>query len=95
MDFITKPLTPAELVAAADKDNFISVNVALDVDTMIYGGDIENFLDDLSDKAVGTTLLMDVSYRAVGVTDDGLIIFKVEGDITAILETEAENADED
>jgi hypothetical protein len=47
---------------------------------------LEDFLDDLSEKATGTMYLCDISWRAIAVTDDGEIIFEVDGDPTMLLD---------
>src|SRR5207249_4964418 len=51
----------------------------------------EDFLDDLSEKATGTMYLCDISWRAIAVSDDGQIVFEVDGDPTMLLE----HADDD
>jgi hypothetical protein len=45
----------------------------------IIGTSLEDFLDILSNAAVGNDLLMDISYKVVGHKDD-LLFIEVDGD---------------
>ena len=45
----------------------------------IINHDLEDFLDELSERAIGDYLLMDVSYKVVGNKGDTLLI-EVHGD---------------
>ena len=49
----------------------------------IIDNDLEGLLDILSERATGSPLLMDISYRIVGHENDTLKI-EVDGDISAI-----------
>jgi hypothetical protein len=51
----------------------------------IIDTDLEGFLDILSERATGSPLLMDISYRIVSVENDTLKI-EVDGDTSAIEE---------
>jgi len=60
----------------------------------IIGLSLEEFLDFISEKAVGSDLLMDISYKAVGVVnykEGNTIVLEVTGDPTAINEMKEES----
>lgn len=54
-------------------------------DSVLIEGDIETFLDYISECLIGTCLLMDVSYGATGVKD-GDIIYWVQGDASEAID---------
>ncbi len=53
--------------------------IICDLDDLV-GADYEEFLDMLSERATGSILLMDISYGAISVRNDGSLIVWVEGD---------------
>lgn len=65
-----------------DKDGFIHEEVHVDLNEAVER-DLEGFLDLLSTLAIGDDLLMEVSYKVIGVTDDNLIRVIVSGDPSA------------
>ena len=56
----------------------------------IIHGDLESFLDLISELATGSTALMDIKYEAVAVLDVHHIAFKVTGDASGIIDFEEE-----
>ena len=52
----------------------------------IIDNDLEGFLDLLSEKLIGSPLLMDINYDVVDSTAEVCIIIKVRGDVPEILE---------
>ena len=54
-------------------------------DSVLIEGDIETFLDYISECLIGTCFLMDVSYGATGVKD-GDIIYWVQGDASEAID---------
>ena len=52
----------------------------------IIDNDLEGFLDLLSEKLIGSPLLMDINYDVVDSTAEVCIIIKVRGDVPVILE---------
>lgn len=50
--------------------------------------DIETFLDTLSTKLTGTTVLHDINYEFIGNDNNNNLIFRVTGDIDLIINDE-------
>lgn len=65
-----------------NKDGFIHEEVHLDLNEAVER-DLEGFIDLLSTLAIGDDLLMDVSWKVIGVTDENLIRVIVSGDPSA------------
>ena len=86
MNTITAPLTTAELIAAADSDNFVTVNIEVGIDTLV-DNDFEGFLDFLSSSVTGTELLMDIAYKPISVNGESIVL-SVSGDISEIVDSE-------
>ena len=78
------PLTEKLIRRYMDGDNFIHGIVKVELSDMI-DNDLEAFLDFLSEKLTGGSLLMEISYEPVSVCDDGEIYLLVSGDVTKIL----------
>ena len=68
-----------------DRDGFIKGEVRTDPSELI-SRDLEGALDMFSEELTGSTLLMDVDYKAVRV-EDGAIVFEVSGDPASIIES--------
>lgn len=81
---------PSGAKVEIDDDNCIETEIVLDPSALI-NHDLEGFLDLVSMEATDTELLMDVNYTAKSITPQGNIIFVVTGDISMILEMEADN----
>lgn len=73
---------PNGTIAAADDNNFIVVNVSIDLSQFI-DNDLEGVLDLLSEEATGTPLLSNISYSIVDHCADTLDL-KVSGSIEMI-----------
>lgn len=71
------PLSFEEILKTMNEDMYVSGNVLMEIDDLIYG-DLESTLDLLSEKLVGTPLLSDISYKAVDTYDD-MIVVQVRG----------------
>lgn len=89
LSYLTKPLTIDEIREqiknSEPKDNFIHGVVAVDIDD-VYGKDEDIFLDMLSLLLTDTDILEDIDYSVVGHAA-GLVLVRVSGDATSILET--------
>lgn len=70
---LTKPLTKQEIIRQFKATGEVTGKVLVDPNEMIEG-DLEYFLDLLSTSLVGSNLLCDVRYDAVGV-QDGDVVF--------------------
>lgn len=46
----------------------------------VIHGDLESFLDILSNEAIGNDLLMDISYELLGIRD-GMLLLRVTGEV--------------
>jgi len=84
---LTRPLTPAEIVARLDDDNYVTGLVTMDISDAI-DGDLEFWLDLCSEQLIGTSLGMDINYRPVGVQPDGTLVVKVTLDPSMALDDE-------
>lgn len=81
---LTKPLTKQEIIRQFKAVGEVSGNVLVEINEMIEG-DLEAFLDLISTRLVGSDLLCDVRYDAVGV-QDGDVVFEVTGDPSMVLD---------
>lgn len=82
---LAEPLTQEQMKAMKDEDGYITGIVSVDLSDII-DNNFEGFLDMTSEKLTGTKLLMDISYKAVGVDKGGLTLFvEVTGDPSEIL----------
>ena len=81
---LTRPYREEDIRANLDKEGHISGNVPVSLADVI-SRDLEGFIDLVSEKLVGSDLLMDVSYEVVGVNQESGIVIKVSGDPSAHL----------
>jgi hypothetical protein len=79
--------TTEELLAEAYVNMFVKGEVYIDLDELL-GKSFDECLDMFSIALTGSDLLMEVSYRPVGVEPDGVLVLEVSGNIQAILEME-------
>ena len=87
LDSLTKPLSIREIKKQSNNGKtYITANVTLELSD-IYDGH-ESFLDALSQKLVGSELLMDITYSVVGGKGTA-VVFEVSGDVSQVLESEA------
>ena len=75
-----------------DDNNFIDADVVLDVSALI-DHDFEGFLDLLSLGATDTEILSEIEYKVIALTTQGNLIFRVRGNVSMILDMEADNGD--
>ena len=55
--------------------------------SFVIDNDFETFLDELSEKLIGRATLMDISYKCVGLENDGLtLLIEVNGDVSELLD---------
>lgn len=64
---------------------YVTGVVTMDLDDIV-NFDLEWFLDEISEKLVGSIMLLDVSYRAIGVLEDGSLQVEVTGDVSDVLD---------
>lgn len=76
---LTAPLTPEEIPALLDAEGSITVIVEVGLDELV-DNDLEGVLDIISDKVLGSCLLMDFSYEVVGAASPQSLFMKVAGD---------------
>lgn len=89
MKVMKEPYKPEELEKLADENGYVEGNVIVPLSDII-DNDLEGFLDLLGEKLVANECLMDISYKAVGVTeeqnnDDRGIIIWVRGDASEVI----------
>ena len=78
----------SEVLASRDENNRVEGYIQIHISDII-DNDYEGFLDAISEKLVGSDLLMDVNYDVVGLADEpNELILKVSGDVSMILENQ-------
>lgn len=76
MNYLTKPLTKEEI---KKMEYWVTGVIPVDLnDLMTFG--FENLLDRFSEALIGNYLLMDITYTAKGVTEDGKVLIEVSGE---------------
>ena len=86
VDVMEKPYSKDQLQEKVTGDNpYVEGFVMVDMNELIQN-DLENILDILSIRLTGSELLMDISYSAVEVTEDGQIVVWVRGDASDCLD---------
>ena len=93
-DVLSEPLSMKQMVLMTTEDNtYIEGNVLFDFfEFHMFGS--EEFLDFLSEKLTASPLLMDISFKAVDVTDSGDLILHISGDVSNILEIDDDMVEE-
>lgn len=76
-----------EVIASRDKDNYVEGYVMVHISDLI-DNNLEGFLDIISEKLVGSDLLMDINYEIVGYRESNTLILKVSGDVSNIIDKE-------
>jgi hypothetical protein len=84
MSHLLRPYTSEEIRLNLDKHGYVSGEVAVELNDIIHA-DFEGFLDLISGKLVGTSLLADISYEVSGVSGRGQVVIKVTGDPADLL----------
>jgi hypothetical protein len=74
-----------ELEKSSENFPYVTGRVVIGLEDVI-SADMEWFLDEISEQLVGSILLMDVNYTAVGVTEGGSLVLEVSGDVSAVLD---------
>lgn len=80
----------AEILASRDENNFVKGYIQIHISNMI-DNNYEGFLDFISEKLVGSNLLMDVNYEVVAQAKKMFpneLILEVTGDVSTIIEEE-------
>ena len=91
MSHLLRPYTAEEIKVNKDSEGYVSGNVLIDLSDVI-DRDLEGFLDLISTKLIANDLLMDTSYKAVGVTAEGALVIEVTGDPSEVLNFLGENS---
>ena len=82
MNILEKPYTEEEIRTKANNNRIEGV-IKIEMAQIIHS-DMEEFLDILSEKLVGSCLLSDISYKIVGHESDYVLLLSVSGDISEI-----------
>lgn len=85
MEVMKIPYTAEELKEKADENGYVEGNVIVPFSNII-DRDLEGFLDLLGEKLVANECLMDISYKAIEVTEDQNVIIWVRGDASEVME---------
>lgn len=89
---LDKPYTLEEVRNLKDEDGWINGYVLMDLCEVI-DHDLEWFLDEISERLVGSPLLQEISYKTISVRDETLLVY-VEGKTDYLLECEGEEEEE-
>lgn len=84
MSHLLRPYTSEEIRLNLDKDGYISGEVAVELNDII-NADLEGFLDLISERLIGPSVLADISYEVSGVNGTGQVVIKVTGDPSYLL----------
>ncbi len=76
-----------EIIASRDENNYVEGYITVHISDLI-DNNLDSFLDIISEKLVGSVLLMDVTYDVVGFEEDNMIVLKVRGDVSNIISEE-------
>lgn len=82
---LTAPLTLEEIPALLDEEGSITVIVEVGLDELT-DNDLEGVLDIISERVLGSFLLMGFTYEVSGVASPQSIYMKVTGDPSQALE---------
>lgn len=82
---LTVPLTAEEIPALLDEEGSITVIIEVGLDELT-DNDLEGVLDIISDKVLGSCLLMGFSYEVSGVASPQSVYMKVTGDPSQALQ---------
>ena len=74
-----------EILKSHDEDNYVEGYIRIYVGDLI-DNDREAFLDQISEELVGSPLLMDITYEVAGVEQDNMLVLKVRGDASSIID---------
>lgn len=86
LDLLEQPLSADEMTSIiASGDPYVERNVLVPFD-VVLNNDFEYFLDCLSEKMTGTSLLIDIGYEIADVADENTLIIKVRGDVSNCVE---------
>ena len=86
---LEQPMSVSQIVKETTKDDpYIRGNVIVQLKDMIHS-DVESFLDLVSEKLCGSTLLMDIEYTAIDVIG-GDVVLVVSGDASQVMEMDEE-----
>lgn len=86
-------IVPSGARVEIDDDNRIETEIVIGLEDAV-DHDLEGFLDLVSEAAVGSVTFMDFTYTVTGVTPEGALILTVEGDVSEIINEEAEKAED-
>lgn len=91
---LSEPLSMKQMVLATSEENtYLQGNIVVSL-VDIIDNDFEWFIDTLSEKLVGNSCLMDVTYKFISITEDESVVISVSGDVSNILEITKEMFEE-
>lgn len=79
-------LSRDEMISWQEQFGYVAGEVEVELGVLFAG--FENFLNEISLRLTGSDLLMDIRYTPISVIDEDIIVFRVSGDASAILEAE-------
>lgn len=89
VDVLESPLDLDEIKAMiSDSDSpTIHGTIILNAEELVCHKQYDDIMSDISLKLTGTYELQDITFKAIGITDDGNIIFDVEGNAEEVIQT--------
>jgi hypothetical protein len=85
-NFLESPMNKKAIEENMSESGYITGNVLVPLDDLIYCEDLDSFFDNLSEKLIGTVLLTDISYKVVDIFDDETIIMEVSGNVSDFID---------
>lgn len=88
VEVLREAMDREQIEKVMDENKYVTVVIPVGLKDIIHR-DPDGFLDLLSEKITADWLLMDISFRAVGVEDDGhTLLLEVTGDVSECYEWE-------
>lgn len=84
---LEQPLTHREIQERWDEDGYVEGIVKVETNALCHNT-FEDILDLLSERMVGSSLLMDIEFKVVGCTGVGILLVKVSGDASEVVRGE-------
>ncbi|MDF2884828.1 MAG: hypothetical protein K0R54_5398 [Clostridiaceae bacterium] len=95
MIILEKPYTIKELIDKKNENGYVEGVVKVKLSELVEGS-YDDYLDTISEKLTGSSLLREIQDRIVGADEkDNAVLLSVKGDVTAILEMDMELNEEE
>lgn len=90
LNVLKQPLKVEEMKRMMEQKGYIEAIVPVELNELL-NGDLESFLDLISELATGSVCLMNIDYEMIQVINPYTVAIKVTGDASSVLDWEAED----